>query len=328
MLFTGKGMESKSGFHLPHLLRLIRWPNLLIVMMTQAMIMYLIIGRIYALSGIAPALGVLPFLALAFTTVIIAAAGYIINDYFDMRADRINKPDAVVVGKFLPRRKAIKLHIILNSVAIIAGFILAFKVGSFRLGLIFPLMITLLWFYSERYKRTLLAGNLSVAAMTAMVVLVVWLFEFFALKSDPEKFMAVYTMIGLINRIVFSYTLFAFLLTLIREMIKDAEDIEGDRSTGCRTLPVVYGIRSSKNLTAVMLLLTLILVVAGCYQLYNYALPLPSAYFGAMVFLPLIYILFKVLRATTKADFHRISTLIKLTMLTGILGMFILAIYL
>ncbi|MFH1120686.1 MAG: geranylgeranylglycerol-phosphate geranylgeranyltransferase [Bacteroidota bacterium] len=321
-------MEYKTGFHMIHLLRLIRWPNLVIVMITQCMVMYLIIGRVYAHSGISPAMEILPFLALVLTTVIIAAAGYIINDYFDIRTDRINKPDAVVVGKYLPRRKAIKLHIILNSIAIAAGFIISWKVGSFRLGIIFPLMITLLWFYSERYKRTILTGNLSVALMTAMVVLVVWLFEFFALKSDPAKFMAVYTMLGLINRIVLSYSLFAFLLTMIREIIKDAEDIEGDASTGCRTLPVVYGIRSSGNLASTLLLIASLLVVAGCIYLFNHAMPVPSAYFGLVVCLPMLYILFKAFRAESKADFHKISKLIKLIMLAGILGMMLLAIYL
>ncbi|MBK6966798.1 MAG: UbiA family prenyltransferase [Bacteroidales bacterium] len=115
--------------------------------------MYALIGRVYAGTGIEPALGSLLFFILVSVTALIAAAGYIINDYFDIRTDRINKPGSVVVGKYIPRRIAIKLHIIFNSVAIAAGFFLSIRVGSFRLWLIFPLMTILLWFYSERYKR-------------------------------------------------------------------------------------------------------------------------------------------------------------------------------
>jgi 4-hydroxybenzoate polyprenyltransferase len=328
MLFNGNPMILKTNYPLLPLLRLIRWPNLLIVILTQCMIMYVIIGRIYSHSGITPAFGLVPFITLIFTTVLIAAAGYIINDYFDVRTDRINKPESVVVGKYLPRRKAIILHIILNGVAIITGFFIAWKVGSFRLGLIFPLMTMMLWFYSERYKRTILTGNFSVAFMTAMVVLVVWLFEFFALRLQPDKFMAVYTQLGMINRIVFSYTFFAFLLTLVREIIKDAEDVEGDATTGCRTLPVIHGLRYSKILAAAFLALTLILVFACCIKLYLFAMPVPSLYFGTLVCLPIIYLLYKVLNATGKTDFHHISNLIKITMLAGILGMVLLAIYL
>ena len=309
-------------------LRLIRWPNLLIIILTQCLVMFALIGPIYAQSGIEPALDILPFAALVFTTVIIAAAGYIINDYFDVRADLINKPEAVVVGKFLKRRKAIQLHMIVNSIAMLLGFFISLKVGSFRLGLIFPLMIVLLWFYSERYKRTILVGNLAVAFMSAMVVMIVWLFEFYALKMQPDKFMTVYTSLGLLSRIVFAFTLFAFLLTLVREIVKDAEDIEGDKETGSHTIAVVYGIKYSKIIAIILLVLTLLLVLMGSWQLYGFTMMIPSLYYLLMVALPGIYVILRLSASRSREDFHRISTLVKLIMLSGILGMAILAIYL
>jgi 4-hydroxybenzoate polyprenyltransferase len=328
MHFTGKMKHSKFGRLALPFLKLIRWPNLLIVIVTQCLVMYAVIGRVYAAYGIEPALGPLLFFILVSATVIIAAAGYIINDYFDLRTDRINKPESVVIGRYFPRRMAIKLHIVLNSIAIAAGFYLSLVAGSYRLWLIFPLMTILLWFYSERYKKRVLYGNIAVAFMSAMVVLVVWLFEFFALRQQPGKFMTVYTQIGLISQVVFAYALFAFLLTLLRELIKDAEDVEGDAATGCQTLPVVFGIRYSVNLALGLLIVTLLLALAGCYVLYETSRLVPAFYFLIMVAVPVLYLIRQVAGAIAREQYHRISKLVKILILSGILGLFILSFYL
>jgi 4-hydroxybenzoate polyprenyltransferase len=328
MHFTGSFMQNKFGRLAKPFLHLIRWPNIVIVILTQSLVMYALIGRVYAGAGIEPALRPLLFFILVSVTALIAAAGYIINDYFDIRTDRINKPGSVVVGKFIPRRIAIKLHIIFNSVAIAAGLYLSIKVGSFRLWLIFPMMTILLWFYSERYKRKVLSGNLAVAFMSAMVVVVVWLFEFFALRQQPDKFMTVYTQIGLISRVVFTYALFAFLLSFVRELIKDAEDVEGDAITGCQTLPVVYGIRYSGNLAFVLLIVTLLLSLAGSFFLYKTSRLVPAFYFLIVVAVPVLFLAIQVAGARAKEQFHSISNLLKLLMLSGIVGLFILSFYL
>lgn len=328
MHFTGSFMQNKNSRLFFPFLKLIRWPNIIIVIFTQILVMFALIGRVYNGTGIEPALGSGLFIILASVTALIAAAGYIINDYFDIRTDRVNKPDSVVVGKYIPRRIAIKLHIIFNSVAIAAGFFLSIRVGSFRLWLIFPLMTILLWFYSERYKRKVLSGNLAVAFMSAMVVIVVWLFEFFALRQQPDKFMTVYTQLGLISQVVFSYALFAFLLTFIREVVKDAEDVEGDAETGCQTLPVVFGIAYSRNLALVLLTVTLLLSITGIYFLFNTSRMVPAFYFLIVVAVPLVILAILVAGAKVKEQFHRISNLLKLLMLSGIVGLFILSFYL
>lgn len=328
MHFTGKMKHSKFGRLALPFLKLIRWPNLLIVIATQFMVMYAVIGRVYAAYGIEPALGPLLFFILVLVTVIIAAAGYIINDYFDLRTDRINKPESVVIGKYFPRRMAIKLHIVLNSIAIAAGFYLSLAAGSFRLWLLFPMMTILLWFYSERYKKRILSGNLAVAFMSAMVVIVVWLFEFFALRQQPGKFMTVYTQLGLISRVIMAYAVFAFILTLVREIIKDAEDVEGDAATDCRTLAVVLGIGYSRNLSMGLLIVTLMLTITGCWFLIETSRIVPAAWFLIFVIVPVIYLTYKVNRAGLKEHFHRIGNQLKLVMLSGILGLFVLSLYL
>lgn len=309
-------------------LRLIRWPNILIIILTQVLLRYAIIAAIYARSGVEPAMSDVLFILLVLTTVIIASAGYIINDYFDVRTDRINRPERIIVGRFIHRRKAIKFHMVLNAIAIVLGFIVSWRVGSFRIGLIFPMIILLLWLYSERYKKIVFAGNLSVAFMSALVALVVWLFEFFALKIQPERFMLVYMDLGLISQIVLSFTVFAFLLSLVREMVKDAEDVYGDSQTGCRTLPVVYGIPVTRRIAASVLGLTLILVIAGSWKLYGLSYIIPALYFVLMVGLPAIYGIYRIAVSDRKEDFHFASNLIKFIMLAGILGMIPMAVYL
>jgi len=321
-------MDKLTGRLVIPFLRLIRWPNILIVVFTQVLVMFAIIGRLYERAGTLPAMDVLLFSGLVFTTVLIAMAGYIINDSFDLRTDRINKPDGLIIGKYLSGRKVIRLYYMLNGLAILTGFVLSLKVGSYRLGLIFPMMILLLWFYSERYKQTVLAGNFIVSFMSASVVLIVWLFEFFALRLQPDKFITVYTQLTVINRILLAYALFAFLLTMVRELIKDAEDIEGDAVAGYYTLPVKYGVRFSKILAVVFLVLTIALLVFSCLKLFALALPVVMAYFAVITGFPLMFLIYKVIGAESKSDFHRISGMLKLIMLLGLSGMFLLAFYL
>lgn len=321
-------MDKLTGQHIIPFLRLIRWPNILIVVFTQVLVMFAIIGKLYERAGTLPALDVLLFSGLVFATVLIAMAGYIINDYFDLRTDRINKPDRLIIGKYLNGRKVIRLYYLLNGLAIVTGFVLSLKVGSYRLGLIFPMMILLLWFYSERYKQTALAGNFIVSFMSASVVLIVWLFEFFALRLQPDKFITVYTQLTVINRVLLAYAMFAFLLTMARELVKDAEDMEGDAATGCLTLPVKYGVRFSKILAVVFLVLTLVLLAFSCLKLFVLALPVVMAYFAIVIGFPLMLLIYKVMGSETKTDFHRISGLLKLVMLLGLSGMLILAFYL
>lgn len=318
-------MENLTGRFIIPFLRLIRWPNILIVILTQFLVMFAIIGRIYARSGTTPALDLFHFSGLVLTTVLIAMAGYIINDLFDIRTDRINKPNALIVGKYLKGRKVVRIYYVLNGLAIVSGFLLSWKVGSYRLGLIFPMMILLLWFYSEWFKQTILAGNFIVSFMTASVVLIVWLFEFFALRLQPDKFITVYTQLSLVNHILLAYALFAFLLTMVRELIKDAEDMDGDATTGCITFPVKYGIKLSKILAVVFLLLTLGLVIFSCIKLAAMAMPALLFYFALIIAGSVLFLIYKIIMSESKPDFHRVSALLKLVMLLGLSGMFLLA---
>ena len=162
---------------------------------------------------------------LSLSTVLIAAAGYIINDYYDIKIDLINKPDRVVIGKSITRRYAILFHTFISSIGILLGFVAGWKIGAINF-----LCVFLLWLYSNNLKRQPFIGNLAVAVLTGLSIDMINL------------------LYNLHNTLIIIYSLFAFFMTLVREIVKDMEDMKGDTTFGCRTLPIVGGIRRTKNL--------------------------------------------------------------------------------
>lgn len=321
MRFTGNRIIMRLINKAGSILQLTRWPNLAMIVLIQLSLYYVVIHKIYQLSNVEGALNYKGLSLLVLITVLIAAAGYAINDYFDMRVDRINKPGSMILGNKINHRTAVVLHITFNAIATMAGFYLAYTVGYWRLGFLFPMIIILLWLYSATYKRTVLWGNIAIAVMGALVVLLVWLFEFFALIQYPERFIAVSPYLSLITRYFVFYAGFAFLLTLFREIIKDAEDVRGDKLTGCKTLVVVHGLEKSKRIAAGVIVSSIIFVGYMIFSfIYNHN-TIPGLYFLVTVFIPLVYILTKTLKATHKSDFHSLSTLIKLIMIAGIVGL-------
>lgn len=306
---------------IPAFLKLIRWPNLIIIIGIQLALYYVVIGKFYAVADVNSSLFNMNLQLLVIATVLVAAAGYIINDYFDMRVDRINKSESMVLGKKLDRRTGIVLHQILSAMAVFIGFYLAYKVGYWCLGLIFPMIIILLWLYSVKYKRTVIWGNIAIASMAALVIIIVWLFEFFLLCQQPENFISVAPYLGSITRYFGLFAAFAFLLTFIREVIKDAEDIEGDKITGINTLAVKHGILVSKKVAIALIGITVMLMAYIIVVFIMKEMIIAGVYFGLTVLLPLVYLIFRIAKASDKSDFHTLSIIVKIIMIAGILGL-------
>ncbi|MEI6456198.1 MAG: geranylgeranylglycerol-phosphate geranylgeranyltransferase [bacterium] len=304
--------------------QLIRLPNILLIILTQFLLRYSILVPFLYQGDSDQLSGVLDFSILVLTTVLITIGGYVINDYFDLKIDQINKPEKLVVNKLISQRQAIKLHLILNGIAIILGFYLAFRVRVIAFGLIFPVITGLLWFYSAKYKSLLVWGNLIVALLSSLVVLIVWLFEFFTLKVDAERFLLVVGNFSWVTRLFLIYALFSFLVSFIREIIKDVEDWKGDETFGCRTLPVVLGLKGSKWIVAGLTIITMIFL--GRWQIIFFRLEFNMVfwYFMIAVQLPTLYLLLKLITAREKGEFHFLSNLCKVIMLAGILSMQIL----
>jgi 4-hydroxybenzoate polyprenyltransferase len=269
------------------LLRIARFWNLLIIAIAQYFtVAFLVDPRLLLDWHLA---------ALSASTMIIAAAGYIINDYYDVKIDLINKPERVVVGRGISRRYAILLHTLLNVIGIFLGLILNWKIGVINFFSVF-----MLWWYSNLLKRLPFVGNFVVAFLTAGSIAIPWLLYPFAGKT-----------------MILIYTLFAFFMTLVREIIKDMEDLKGDNTFGCKTLPIVWGLRKTKNLIY-FLTFSFVLSVFSIDILVE---ALPMSYFSIFLFAPVAWLTIRLVRADTKKDFYKLSQLCKLIMVLGIFSM-------
>ncbi|MCD9016063.1 geranylgeranylglycerol-phosphate geranylgeranyltransferase [Parachryseolinea silvisoli] len=271
---------------LESLLKLTRFGNLVIIGLAQ----YCTAGFLIATTTLNDG----SLFILATSTVLIAAAGYIINDYYDVKIDYINKPSRVVIGKSITRRYAILFHVVLSSAGVLLGLLLSWKIGAVNLVTVF-----LLWFYSNNLKRLPFIGNFVVAFLTGLAIFIVDLYYHTG------------------SALIIIYASFAFFMTLVREIIKDMEDLKGDVTFGCKTLPIMLGLRRTKFVIYLILFLfsATVVILNYFYQV------LPLQYYVIFLFVPLLWLLYRLIRADTIRDFARLSAFCKVIMLMGILSM-------
>lgn len=308
-------------------LKLIRWRNLIIVILTMVLMRYAIIQPLLSKMSVMPENGgdavqmtlrfsLFNFILLVLATVLITAGGYVINDYFDIRTDLINR-GKVIVGTKIPRQQAMMWHLILNFAGVALGFYISWKAGYFMLGTFYLIVSGLLYFYSASYKRQFLIGNIIVALLTAMVPLLVAFYEWPALYRYYSGFSGKPPEIDFILYWVGAFALFAFLTTLAREIIKDIEDFEGDVAYGRNTVPVVIGIVPSKVVSVCLVLITIALLYSAWYFFVNDTITL--IYISVAIVIPLLFVIYKLIRSFEKQQLHIASTFMKIAMLTGIL---------
>ena len=304
-------------------LRLVRWPNLVFIAITQILFVYAIVHPILTSFHVVPTIKGIYFLLLIISSVLIAAGGYIINDYFDLNIDQINKPDKLVVEKIISRRWVIVWHLVLSFLGIVLGFVIDYFTRTRLLGLANIACVALLFIYSISLKKKLLSGNVLISLLTAWVILVVAWCELSNLlrspdtESYPEK----------ITRITFLYAGFAFIISLIREVVKDMEDIEGDRRYGARTMPIAWGLNVSKVFVAVWLVVLIAALAIVQVYVLQFKWWLSAAYSIIFILVPLVYVFRQLYRAKDAIDYHKLSSLIKLVMFTGILSMIFFRVY-
>jgi len=257
--------------------------------------------------------------------VLIAAAGYIINDYFDINIDQINKPTANVVDKIVSRRWAMAWHFVLSGVGILLSAWVAWRTGFWYILLGNFMCVVLLFGYSVTLKRKLLSGNILISLLTAWVILVIGLAEFTSPVFTSSKIVEAS---GKIIRISLLYGGFAFVSSLIREAIKDIEDMQGDEKYGCRTMPIVWGVNSAKVYIAVWLVVILALLIILQVYVARFEWWWAMTYSIVFIILPFVLIFLQLFRAKEHSDYHRLSNWTKLVMLTGILSMIFFYFYL
>lgn len=296
-------------------LKLIRVENLLIIAITQWCIKYLVFAPVNEFSKFTPAL----FTISLVSTLLIAAAGYIINDYFDVKTDKINHPETVVIDVVIKRRWAMILHIIFNAIGLILGFYLAMRCHSLILLMFQIFSILLLWFYSTHFKKQLLIGNIVVSTLTATIPLMPMVYEYY-LMGNMDSFLSL--MVGNFLKtlviIVFGYSAFAFLTSFAREVIKDMEDYKGDIQTGCKTMPIVWGMITSKVVTFFLIIITIGLLLLASFKFYKEKQMVAVYYILALVIIPLSILIMQTIMAKSSKDFKMASLLLKFTMLFGI----------
>jgi 4-hydroxybenzoate polyprenyltransferase len=300
-------------------LKMVRLPNLFFIAFTQLLFHQCVLHPVLAQAGERPTIDGWLFIFLVTASICIAAAGYIINDYFDINIDEINKPNKNVVDHIVSRRWAMLWHFILSATGVVLSLYISWRTGLWYIVIANFFCVLFLFGYSVSLKRKLVSGNILISLLTAWVIMILCLSEMRQLFYNYSPAMAeAHTKI---IRIGILYAGFAFISSLIREAIKDMEDMEGDARYGCRTMPIVWGLNVTKVYVAVWLIVLLaILIIVQVYVL-QFRWWMPVAYSIVLIILPLVYIFLKLFRATGPADFHRLSGLIKFVMLTGILSM-------
>ncbi len=292
-------------------LKLIRWPNLLLLVIMQVLVREALLSPILSAEDKGLLLTPLEFALVVFSCLCIAAGGYIINDIEDMPIDTINRPQKMIVGVKITKDTAFAWYGYLTAIGLLLGGYLTFIKEIRYVVYINAISAGMLYFYATAYKCMPLLGNIIISALTALAIVLVVMPEPLA-KEDA-------TCVSFVT----AYCVFSFLLTLVRELVKDMEDIAGDRSCGCTTLPVKAGTGITKALV-ILATMSLVSVLAYIQILFKqWETPIPFWYLVITVELPLIYLIPKVFRASERSHFTHISNIAKLIMFTGVLSMYI-----
>lgn len=291
-------------------LKLVRFPNLLMIIITQVLVKYFL----FKPFGIDTVLGHFDFALLVISMICLAAAGNIINDLNDIPADKINKPHKLIIGKSISEKTAYNWFIALNILGVGIGFYLSNLVGQPSFVALFILPSAFLYFYATQIKGTILVGNLVVSIMVGMIILMVGIFDLVP-AITPQNLATQKVMFS----ILIDYGIFALLLNFLREMVKDQEDITGDYNAGYNTLPVLLG-RDRTNY--IIFAVTLLPLAGVLYYIYNYLYESEAAMFYALLLVmgPLLYFLVKIPAAESKKDFKHLSLILKLILAAGLLS--------
>lgn len=299
--------------------KLIRLPNLLLIALVQYLVRYCLIGAMVRFSDMQLQMSHFDFFLLCLSTVMIAAAGYIINDYFDTKIDTVNKPNSVIVGRSIKRRVAMGAHIVISFIAILIGFYLAHKIGLNKLGFIHVLSAGFLWFYSTDFKKQLLLGNLVVAMLAALVPLIVGLYEIpLLIRKYHDVLIQNSSNFNFIFYFVLAYSGFSFLSTFVREIIKDMEDFIGDKEFGRNTIPIALGMKAAKAIVVFLILGMMVLLAYPQYKQWIAGDKISFYYFLLFIQVPFAILGYLIYRAQEIKNYAFASNFCKGIMFFGI----------
>ncbi|WP_395048924.1 geranylgeranylglycerol-phosphate geranylgeranyltransferase [Flavobacterium sp.] len=298
-------------------LKLIRYQNLLMLALMQLIFRY----GFLELQNIPLALADWKYGLLVLATVCIAAGGYIINNIFDVETDAENKPENVIVGKFISETKAYNLYIGFTVIGVAIGFYLSNVIDKPSFASIFIIIAATLYFYATSLKQSLLIGNIIVAMLLSFSVIIIGIFDLYPMTNDENR-----SVMGLLFGILLDYAIFAFIINFIREIIKDLQDVEGDSNQGMSTLPIAFGTKKTSKLVFGLSFIPVILIL----NYINSNLFSANLFFGTifgLVFIlaPLLYFTINIWSANNQKDFHHLSTVLKWILFFGILSIVVIS---
>ena len=299
-------------------LKVIRYKNLLFIIFIQLVMKQVVIHPLLQTFGIENSLNNNLLYLLIAATVFIAAGGYVLNDYFDVKIDAINRPDKQIVGTKIQRQTAMLMHQILSGIGIVSGLALAFLTRSFTLGFSFIVIPGLLWFYSASYKRQFIVGNLVIAFITSITILIVGISQVAALQNEFGQHLFETQIPHQIYGWVGGFSVFAFLCTWIREIIKDIIDEKGDREMECHTMPIVWGINRTKWFIYGLITVTVagLFIVNAYFIHFEGSLTLRYLIFGLL--LPFAVLTYLLAKAKSGDDYYQTSKMLKVIMFIGV----------
>ena len=296
------------------LLRQIRFPNLLIIALTFYSYRYFILEPFYHQSGEQIWTSSFDYAIMVITTMLIAAAGYLVNDYCDIDIDRVNCPDRPSVSGSIKPGSLFTGAVLLSILALIGILLLSSRMQSLIPLIVLITALITVWAYAFWLKKSLFLGNLSVAFMSSLTLGMAWLFEW--INSGRPSYNL--TVSGMIPWTTTGIIVFAFLLTLMREIVKDMEDLEGDSKFGCRTLPIAMGIPFSTRMLWILALFTMLLLIPAQVYLWKTGFIITALWLVPMIQLPQLIFIYSLTNSGNKSDYHKLSHWIKWTMVGGI----------
>lgn len=293
------------------IIQMFRVPNLLIIVLTFLFLRYFLFIPVYSHYSIQLGMSKFDFFLMVVSTILIAAAGYMINDVFDIETDQINKPEKQYINRIITNRTAFICSLLLSLTALGLSIWLTVHLKIWIAAALLITALIVAWWYAVFLKKSLLWGNLAVSCMSAGTIAMAWIIENQSAQIPSEAALV-------ITKIIISISIFAFLLSLMREIIKDMEDIEGDKLIKCRSLPIVKGISFTKFILYTISTFTLLLIVIIQFSLTDLSKLMAALWLFGFVEIPVLIFIRQLASARTKTNYHQLSLLLKWIMLGGL----------
>jgi len=287
---------------LKNLLKIIRWPNLIILAGIQLLVFFRLMDPSKSVMNIDD------MVLLVLITILLGAGGYVINDYYDTHIDRINKPAKWIAGNLWPLRTVRTIYFSIVLLGFILSVWLAVRLGLVMYLFIYPVAISGLWLYSYSLKCRPFIGNIWVSLFCAGVIGIVALPDILSDNKDH------------IREELWLYMTFAFISTWLREVVKDIEDVEGDAKTNCTTAVVRFGLKPAKIMVIIIGLMLIGALLLWENRQENHWVGLILTILQGFTAGALAFVIW----AKNKSYYHYASTIIKFVMVGGTLILFLL----